>query len=309
MSAPERPGGLSAELQAALLILCSTALFGIGDALVKLLSETWAVAQVIAVRSVFCLLFLLVIRRPDERLVPMGVLEPMNLLRSGFEIGVTFFFFVGVALMPLGTAVTIMFVSPILLTALAALFLGERVGWRRWLAVSLGFLGVLIIMRPGGDDWRAVMLLPLLAACCITGRDIVVRRLPRSVGDRAVVLATTLALLIASGVVAPFVWQPMAPWLLLGSAACALTVTTAFLCYVKATRIAPISFIQPFKYLALPYSFVLGFLVWGDLPDGPAIIGASLIVVSGLFILYRRRVVGTARPSAGSPEDAAVPRS
>jgi drug/metabolite transporter (DMT)-like permease len=292
----------AANSRAILLILVSTALFGLGDALIKLLSESWPVAQIIALRSFFCLCLLAVLRRRGEPLLPAGILDRTNLARSGFEVGVTFGFFLGASLMPLGQAVSIMFLAPILLTALAALILKEHVGWRRWTAVLLGFAGVLIVMRPGGEEWSLAALLPLVAALSIAGRDIAVRRLSPSVSTRAVVFATSLVVFLASALVSAFVWQPLGPKLVLGSVICACTVTAAFFCYVAATRTAEVSSIQPFKYLALPYAFLLGFLIWGDRPDGTALAGAGLIVVSGLFILHRQQVK---RSEARTEEQAA----
>lgn len=280
---------LGAHLEAALLICASTALFGIGDAIIKHLTQTWPVPQIILIRAFFALPMLLLLRGRGEPWIPVRLAERWNLLRAAFEIGVTFFFFSAVRVLPLGEAVCIMFVAPILLTAIAALFLGERVGWRRWSAVALGFLGVLVVMRPGGEIWTPAAVLPLLAACCIAGRDVVVRRLDSEITTRTVVTTSTLALLLAAAVAAPFDWAPVDGWLVLGAAVGAGTVTSAFLCYVRATRIAEVSFVQPIKYMAIPYAFLLGWLFWGDVPDALGIVGAAMVVGSGLFILERRR--------------------
>jgi drug/metabolite transporter (DMT)-like permease len=224
-------------------------------------------------------------------LLPRGLGHPVLLARSAFEIGVTASFFAALALMPLGDAVAIMFTAPILLTALAVPLLGERVGWRRWTAVLLGFLGVLVVIRPGGSGYGWTALLPLAAAVCIAGRDILVRRLPAGLDTRAVVIATTLALLVYGAIASLFAWRPVTAALLLGAAAGAVTVTLAFLAYVEATRTAEVSYLQPFKYGAIPLSYLWGFLVFGDAPDATAALGVTLIVGSGLFIWWRERAL------------------
>ena len=120
-----------------------------------------------------------------------------------------------------------MFTAPILLTALAGPLLGERVGWRRWTAVLVGFAGVLVVIRPGGGGYGAEALLPLAAACCIAGRDLLVRRLPTGLDNRTVVLATTLALLAYGALASLVAWEPVTRELLLGATAGAVTVTAA----------------------------------------------------------------------------------
>ncbi|MDX6750421.1 DMT family transporter [Geminicoccaceae bacterium 1502E] len=279
----------SANLRAALLILASSTLFGIGDAIVKYLSEDWPVGQIVTLRSAVCLMLLGLVRPKREPLVPRGLLQRTNLVRGGFEIGVTFLFFSGLMFMPLGNAVSIMFLAPILLTALAALLLGEQVGWRRWTAVLVGFAGVLVVVRPGLEGWNAAALLPLGAACFIAGRDIVVRWLPPEVTTRTVVVTTSAGLFLAGAVTLPFAWEPLGWKLVLGCVVCGATVTSAFHLYVQATRVAEVSFLQPFKYVAIPLSFVIGFVVWGDVPSPRALLGVALIAASGLFIFHRGR--------------------
>jgi drug/metabolite transporter (DMT)-like permease len=281
------PAG-SANLRATALILASSLFFSLGDTIVKWLAQTWPVGQIVLLRSLACLVLLALLRRPGEPLWPRGLLHPVLLGRSAFEIGVTAAFFGALALMPLGDAVAILFTAPILLTALAGPLLGERVGWRRWTAVLVGFSGVLVVIRPGGG-YGPEALLPLLAAVCIAGRDVLVRRLPTGLDNRAVVIATTLALLAYGALASLFAWEPITRELLLGAAAGAVTVTLAFLAYVEATRTAEVSYLQPFKYGAIPLSYLWGFLVFGDLPDALAALGVAAIVGSGLFIWWRER--------------------
>jgi drug/metabolite transporter (DMT)-like permease len=285
----------SANLRATLLILASSFLFSAGDTIVKWLTQSWPVGQIVLLRSLACLVLLALLRRPGEPLWPRGLLHPVLLGRSAFEIGVTAAFFGALALMPLGDAVAIMFTAPILLTALAAPLLGERVGWRRWTAVLVGFAGVLVVIRPGGGGYGPEALLPLVAAFCIAGRDILVRRLPSGLDNRAVVLATTLALLAYGAVTSLVVWRPVTVGLLLGTTAGAVTVTLAFLAYVEATRTAEVSYLQPFKYGAIPLSYLWGFLVFGDVPDAVGALGVAAIVGSGLFIWWRERRLARAR--------------
>ncbi|MDW8368994.1 MAG: EamA family transporter [Geminicoccaceae bacterium] len=285
----------SANLRATALILASSLCFSLGDTIVKWLAQDFPVAQIVLFRSLACLPLLLLLRRADEPLLPRDLLHPVLLARSAFEIGVTAAFFGALALMPLGDAVAIMFTAPILLTALAGPLLGERVGWRRWLAVLAGFSGVLVVLRPGAGVYGSEAVLPLLAAACIAGRDLLVRRLPAGLDNRTVVLATTLALLLYGAVASLWSWQPPTTALLLGATAAAVTVTLAFLAYVDATRTAEVSYLQPFKYGAIPLSYLWGFLVFDDLPDALALLGVALIVGSGLFLWHRERALASRR--------------
>jgi drug/metabolite transporter (DMT)-like permease len=288
----------SDNLRAALLVIASGALFAVGDATVKYLSDRWPIGEIVALRSLLCLPLLALLRRRGEPFIPAAIQDPANLGRAACEVGVTFFYFAGVSMMPLGNASTILFLAPVVLTAVAGPLLGERVGWRRWLAVALGFVGVLIVMRPRADGWSVVALLPLTSTFFIAGRDVIVRRLQPAITTRTVVLTTSLALLLAGLVSMLFDARPVGPALLLGAAFCALLVTTALLCYVEATRMAEVSFLQPFRYTSLPYAFLLGFLIWGDRPTVSVLLGGLLIVISGLVIFSReRRLAGAASPS------------
>lgn len=288
------PSG-TANLRATALILTSSLFFSLGDTLVKWLARDYSVAQIVLFRSLVCLVLLAFLRRRDEPLLPSGLGHPVLLGRSLFEVGVTASFFAALALMPLGDAVAIMFTAPILLTALAGPLLGERVGWRRWLAVLAGFSGVLVVLRPGTGVYGVEAVLPLVAAACIAGRDVLVRRLPAGLDNRTVVLATTLALLLYGAIASLWSWRPPTLALLLGSTAAAVTVTTAFLAYVEATRTAEVSYLQPFKYGAIPLSYLWGYLVFGDAPDAVAALGVALIVGSGLFIWHRERSLARSR--------------
>ncbi len=292
MSRPDPP---TANLRATGLVLASSFLFSAGDTIVKLLTQHWPVGQIVLLRSLFCLAFLVWLRPAEEPLIPAGLRDPVLVQRSAVEIGVTAGFFAALASMPLGDAVAILFTAPLLLTALASPLLGERVGWRRWTAVLVGFAGVLVVIRPGGGGYGWEASLPLLAALCIAGRDILVRRLPPNLDNRTVVLGTTLALLGYGAATSPFAWQPIGPGLLIGAGAAAATVTGAFLAYVEATRTAEVSYLQPFKYVAVPLSYLWGWLVFADRPDPWASAGVLLIVGSGLFIWWREQRLARAR--------------
>ncbi|MCS6877779.1 MAG: DMT family transporter [Geminicoccaceae bacterium] len=299
MTAPASPG--SANARAIALVLASSLFFALGDTIVKALARDFPVGEIVLFRSLFCLLLLVVLRRRGEPPVPRGLGHPLLLARSAFEIAVTAFFFAALALMPLGDAVAILFVSPVLLTALAGPLLGERVDRRHWSAVLAGFAGVLLIVRPGGGGYGVEALLPLLAASAIAGRDLLARRLPARLDNRTVVFATTLALLAFGALVAPWSWRTPTPEFLAGVAVAALTVTLAFWSYVAATRTAEVAVLQPFKYASVPLSYVLGHLVFGETPDPAAAIGVALIVFSGLAIWRSERArAGGPRAVAGS---------
>lgn len=289
----------SANVRASALVLASSLFFALGDALVKALAQDFPITELILIRSLFCLLLLALLRRRDQPVLPRGLFHPLLLARSLFEVGVTAFFFLALARLPLGDAVALLFTSPLLLTALAGPLLGERVGPARWMAVVVGFAGVLLVLRPGFGGHGADALLPLAAAVCIAGRDLLVRRLPASIDNRTVVVSTTLALVLFGAVAAPWTWQPPTLAFVLGSFAAAVTVTLAFWTYVAATRSAEVGYLQPFKYASVPFSYLLGHLVFGERPDPWAALGVAAIVFSGL-VVFRQEGRRLERARAGS---------
>jgi drug/metabolite transporter (DMT)-like permease len=281
--------GRANSLGAGLLAAAMT-LFTIGDSFVKLLAERIPIGQVICLRNLLTTFFIALawaVRRDLIR--PRDLLDKGVLLRSLFDTATTLLYLYGVALLPLGDAAAILFVSPLLATGLAGIVLGESVSWVRWFAVALGFLGVLLIVQPGGDAFRPATLLPLAAACTMAVADIVTRRIRPGIGSSAIVTSNVLSVALAAGVATLLDPRPVAPADLPGFTLAALFLLLGYLGYVLAFRRGEVSFIAPFKYAGLPAAMLLGWLAWGHVPTPPVLLGAALIVGTGLLALTAER--------------------
>lgn len=278
------------NLRAAGLTTAAVALFSVSDGIVKLLTVVYPPGQILFCRGLIATAFLaLVVRLRGTGRFRLPWRDPATWLRSLFELGVALCFFRALAALPLAEATAVLFVFPLVLTALAALFLKEHVGGRRWAAVALGLAGVLVIVRPGTAAFDPAGLWALAAALLVAGRDLATRFVRPAVGTEAVALMTTGFTTLASLATAPFGWVVVDARATLGFAASAVLVGTAFLCLVAGTRRGDISFTAPFRYVTVPLSFLIGFLVWGYLPDRFVLAGTGLVVAAGLLVLYPER--------------------
>ncbi len=232
----------------------------------------------------------------------LAATRQLSLLRLGSWPGMALYAFCMVAsthlflnaltLMPLGDATAISFAAPLFTTAAAAILLRETVGWRRWSAVTVGFLGVIVLLWPTGQGYSLVAaLLPLGVAVFVSVRDIVSRRLSVANASVAILFWNTLAVALSGFLALPFepAWQVPATRELLFMAAAALTIASAQYLIVEAYRLAELSLVMPFRYVSLLFAALAGFLVWGDVPTWNVALGAVIICMSGLFILARER--------------------
>ena len=276
------------NLKAAGLTAAAVALFAVSDAVVKLLTTAYPTGQILFCRGALACLFLAAIagaRRPGPIRLPLA--DRAAWLRSLFELAVSWCYFQALRDLPLAEATAVLFVFPLLLTALAALVLRERVGAARGGAVALGLAGVLLILRPGTAAFDPAALWALAAALGIALRDLATRFVRPASGTESVALMATGLSTLASLATAPFGWLAPDPPGLLGFAASAALVSVAFVLIVAGTRTGDVSFTATFRYVTVPLSFLLGYLVWGQVPDAPVLAGTAVIVLAGLLVLRR----------------------
>lgn len=288
----------------------SMAGFSINDSLVKLASAGHNIGQVMFVRGLFAsaLLGLLAWRAGAFGAARSG-LHPLVWVRIVGELGGTIFFLVALAHLPIATVSAVLQALPLAVTMGSALVLGERVGWRRWTAIAIGFAGVLIIVQPGPEG---VNIYAISALCCVlfcTVRDLATSRIPRQIPSFFVSVTTAVSVCAFGALLVQPLggWTPMPPITIIKLAGAAVALVVGYQCIVMATRTGDISAVAPFRYTALLWAILLGFLMFGDVPDVAMIAGALLIVGSGIYALYRDRVRGRQLVSEATSDPAMAP--
>lgn len=259
------------------------------DLCAKALLETYSLNQFVLLRSLIGLaLFLLLAPRFGGLAALSTQRWPWHLLRTLLAAGSMYGFFYGLARMPLVNALTLAFTAPLMVTALSVPLLGERVGWRRWAAVLIGFGGVLLIVRPGAAGFGIASLAVLFAGLCYALLAITARRLAATESSYSLsvyVIAGPLVVGIVGSSGEPWIAPDGLGWLLFVAAgACSVC---AWLGIVGAYRRAPPALLAPFEYSAIVGGTLAGFLLWNEKPDAWVLLGAGVITASGVFVAYR----------------------
>jgi drug/metabolite transporter (DMT)-like permease len=278
-------------------ILCMVtgmALFTLNDAMGKWLVETCPVPLILAVRSASALLILapLVMRAGFSSV--FGVPDPgRHLIRNVLIVAEVAFFYLAVREMPLADVMTIYMAAPLLVTALSVPLLGEKVGVRRWIAVGIGFAGVVLVLRPGGDFLSAGTPLALAGSLTFALTLISTRSL-RGASGLTLITTQTLGVGLAGTVALPFVW--VAPTLLELSLIGVLGVVAlvAHVLVNHSLKLSPAAVVAPYQYTSLVWAMALGWAFWGDVPDLPVAFGAALIIGSGMFVFHREQQLAKA---------------
>ncbi|RWQ23662.1 DMT family transporter [Mesorhizobium sp.] len=296
---------LSPNLRGALFMVVAMSGFTLNDAITKVASESMNMAQVMLIRGAFASLLVgLLAWQRGALALPGSMLQPMVAVRVAGEAGATASFLIALAHLPIANVSAVLQALPLAVTMGAALVFKEGVGWRRWLAIAIGFAGVLIIVRPGFEGFSIYSLLALACVACCAVRDLATKRIPQAIPTLLVSTTTALAMtMLGAALLLPMGgWTPMTGESTAFLALAAVLVVIGYQFIIMAMRVGDISFIAPFRYTALLWSILLGLFIFGDVPDLPMILGASIIVCSGLYALYRERIVGrrkTAAESAG----------
>lgn len=280
-------------------MVISQAAFTMNDTLVKVATGSLGIGQIMLVRGVFAtaLITLLVWRLGDFQ-PPRRLANPAILVRIAGEMGGTVFYLIALAHMPIANVSAVFQALPLAVTMGAALFLGEKVGPRRWLAITVGFIGVMIIVRPGLEGFNVYSLYVLGCVGCCAIRDLATRRIPEAVPSTFVSLLTALAVTICGGLLVPATggWVDLTPGVVLLLAAAAVLVLTGYQFIILCMRTGDISFVAPFRYTALLWAIAASIIVFREDPDLATILGAGIVVASGLYTLYRERVAGKTKP-------------
>ena len=292
------------NLRGAAFMAASMAGFAVEDLFLKQAAQHMPIGQVtLMVGLCGVVVFSLMALRKGEAPVPAAFLHRALVIRSVFEVAGRLFYSLAIALTPLSTTSAILQATPLVVVASAALLFREKVGWRRWSAVIIGFVGVLIILRPGLDGFSLLSLLALAGMAGFAGRDLATRAAPKVLSNRQLGVAGftmlglsgAITLMISGGARVP---DPA------GLAFVGLTAVFATLGYhglTSAMRTGEISFVTPFRYTRLVFALILAVLFLGERPDSFTLIGSASIVGSGLYALLR----GNRKAQAKAPENRA----
>jgi drug/metabolite transporter (DMT)-like permease len=272
-------------------ILVAMAAFVLSDTTAKLVRVELPVGQVMALRGVVAAgVTGIIVWWTGALGMLRRAYSPAWTLRNLGEVGSALTFLAALAHMPLAAITAITQATPLATTAAGALFLGERVGWRRWTATLAGFLGVLMIVRPGGADFTWWSVVALGTVLCVTLRDIATRRMDRSTPPMLITFVSTAMVMLAGFAIGYWeTWVWPAPHILAMLVASAFLVLAGIYCTVLAVRAAELSQIAPFRYSIILWSILLGWLVWGDVPDGWTTAGIAVVVTAGLYTFVREQ--------------------
>jgi drug/metabolite transporter (DMT)-like permease len=303
-----QPADARTTLIGILLALGGSAMLSVNDVAIKFLSGDYALHQVILIRATIGMMFLIsfvlfthgtfrqfTTRRPKDHLIRVAFVMVSNVT-----------YFLGLAALPLADAVAIAFISPLLVTALSVVVLGEKVGPRRWAAVAVGMLGVVVLLRPGSGAIQPAAILVLISAFCYASSHMMTRRMKDTesavslsffVQCGFLVVSTTMGLTVGDGHLSgspdaslaflfrEWVWPPVADWP--AFLATGLSVAIGGLMVSQAYRMLEAALVAPFEYSSMPLAILWGAVIFGTFPDLTAALGIALICGAGLYTLWR----------------------
>jgi drug/metabolite transporter (DMT)-like permease len=297
-------------LAGVLFAVGGTLIFSVNDMAIKFLSGGYALHQVILIRAVVAMCFILIVVHVSDRgWSQIATSRPgAHLARVAIVMVSNVTFFVGLAAMPLADAVAVAYVSPIVVTLLSIVFLGEKVGPRRWAAVIVGMLGVLVMLRPGAGVIQPAALLVLISAVLYASGNLLARHMGGTesamtlsfyVQAGFIVVSVSMGLWVGDGHLAtddklwaflfrPWIWPPLAdiPYFI----ATGLAVGIGGLMVTQAYRTVEAGLVAPFEYVGMPMAIFWGLVIFGTFPDATGWVGIAMICGSGLYVIWRETV-------------------
>ena len=291
--------------------------FSFNDMAIKFLSGDYPLHQIVFVRAAIGLIITLAVFAQLEGGIKLRTSHPfMHALRAGMLVLANVCFFTSIASMPLADATAIFFVSPLLITGMSVIFLGETVGPRRWACVFIGMVGVIIIVGPGRDSFQIAAILPAVAALCYGATHMLTRRMRGMDSAATMAIYIQLAFVVFAGcfglvagdgsflssdnpslvfLLSPWVWPPVEDFGVM--ALTGLASATGGYLITQAYRLSEAGLVAPFEYLALIFAIFWGYVIWGETPTEIVAVGIALVLGSGVYLAVREAKLG-ARPSA-----------
>jgi drug/metabolite transporter (DMT)-like permease len=272
------------------LMLVGIFFFALNDALGKWLIATYSVGQLLLIRSIAALALLVPFIGRDVQAFKRAPRPGIQVLRAVFATLEVACFYWALAYMPLADVMTFYLAGPIYVTTMSPVILGEHVGWRRWLAVIAGFIGVVIALNPTGAALTQAAFVALVGSFSFS-LLMVTTRLVRGTSDTVLVTTQTVGALLFGAVVAPFTWTPInwrdgALLTLLG-----VSAMIAHACVNRSLKLAPASTVVPYQYTMIVWAIILGFIFFDDVPRIAMLAGAATIIAAGIYIFVREQAV------------------
>ena len=283
----------SHNFRGAMLMLVAMAAFTTNDAITKWITSEIGSGQTMLVRGLFAVLFLGLIAWRQGALRDLRrYFRKRVLLRTSMEMAGTGTFFIGLPHLPIATVSAIYQSLPLVVTLGAAMFLGEKVGWRRWSAILIGLGGVMLIIRPGSEGFNIFAAWMVASVLFSAVRDVVTRRIEPGTPVSGIAALTSLAVAGLGAVMVPFEGglQPLTGSMVFGLIAAAGLLTIAYQAIIAAMQVGEISFVAPFRYVSLIIAIVIGYFAFSEVPDAWMLAGSTIVVASGIYTLYRERV-------------------
>ena len=282
------------NLKGILFMILAMAGFACEDLFIKMLSENLPISEIIIILGFSgSIIFLIIGLLTKAPIFHQGLLTTPVIIRTLCELFGALFFVLAIALTPLSSASAIIQVMPLLVTIGAAIFFKEKVGWRRWTAVFVGFIGVLLILRPGFGSFMPASIFALLGATFLAGRDLATRAIEVKLPSVTISLYAFLAFGVSGIMLIPFSSEMLVPSskdILFFAGASAFGVI-AYYSIVIAARTGEMSVISPFRYSRLVFAMLLSIIVLSERPDMLTLLGAAIIVASGIYTFVRENIL------------------
>ncbi|WP_051329895.1 DMT family transporter [Niveispirillum irakense] len=271
-----------------LAILC----FGVMDAAIKYLTADFGTWQIMFFRGFFSLIPIAVLIRQSGGLATLRTRQPLSHVgRALVGIAAAFCFFYAYAIMPLADVYAIGFAGPLFMTALSVPVLGEKVGWRRWIAVLVGFAGVMVMLRPGEGLLTLTALIPLAAAAFYALTMLYIRVLARTESNAAITFYFVVTMSAVAGIAMIPDWRMPVGWQWGLLVMVGVIGGVAQIAFTQAFRLTSPSLLAPFEYTAMIWAVLFGYLLFGDVPDRAIWIGSAIVIAAGLYIIHRETVL------------------
>lgn len=287
------------NLRGILLMVAAMAFFALEDMFIKFAAHGLPTGEIVLVSGIFAVpIFAAIARRSGKRVMVRAALHPAVLLRGAGEMVGTLAYITAIASVPLPTVAAVLQAMPLAVTLGAALFMNERVGWRRWTAIAVGFAGVLLVIRPGMDGFRPAALWVLITVAGLATRDLAARAIPAEYSDAQVSCWGVMAVSALGALMMAFSGKAVLPTALqsVDLAAMALVGAAGYWLVTSATRTGEVSVVAPFRYARLVFAIIIGGLVFAEPVDVITLSGAALIIGSGLYSFARERARKRALP-------------